>query len=139
MGGYSGGWFKWRDLMGMLNGSIRHDLRPAKNFQRQTYYGTDHVGIYMLQAMIPGNFREKTRFQVAIEVDSLTGEWLRPAAGRAASGQSDWGLLNPSRIAGAATGDLLKTLPGLFNLTSLSNITSIIKYGLKPVYMLSNV
>ena len=132
LGCASGGGFRWRAIMGMLSGTLRHDLRHARHFQGRTYRGNDHVGIFMLQALIPGNRRDETRVQVAIEVERVTNDWIRPAAGRAASGHRDWALLDPRRIAGTATSDLLRTLPGLFHLTNLNSITSIIRSGLKP-------
>ncbi len=121
----------------MLNSTFRHNLRQVKQFQGRTYLGNDHVGIYMLQALIPFSRREKTRFQVAIEVERHTNNWIRPVAARAASGHRNWSLLDPTRIAGIATTDLLRTLPGLFHMTSLSNITTIIRSGLKPGCMLT--
>ena len=89
------------------------------------------MGIYMLQAMIPMD-RAKTRFQAAIEIDYVTGQWFRPIAGRAAASHDDWALIDPTRVAGIATAGLLRTLPGLFHITSLANISQIIRSGLKP-------
>ncbi len=89
------------------------------------------MGIYMLKAMVPTD-RQKTRFQAAIEIDHRTGRWIRPVAGRAASGHADWALLDPLREAGVVTGGLLNTFPGLFHLTPLTNVSLIIKNGLKP-------
>ncbi len=113
----SGGWFLWRDLMQLLSGNGYTRCHHAECFRTRKYWGNNHVGIYMMRAMIPMD-RATTRFQVLIEIDHETGEWIRPAAGRACSGHADWALLDPARIAGNATPDLLRTLPGLFHITT---------------------
>ncbi len=117
-------------MVDLLGGNLRSYWSYAEHFKKKTF-GNDHMGMYMLQSMIadPG---QKTRFQIKVEVDYITSQWIRPRAGRAASGHDNWALLDPNRIAGVATTEALRNLPGLFHVTPMHNVANIIQHGLRP-------
>jgi hypothetical protein len=88
--------------------------------------------------MIPQGRWDKVRFQVTIEIDYKTERWIRPSDSRAASGHTNWCLLDPSRIAGAATQGLIRYCPGIFHMTKLSKVSLILRDGLMPGCRLSH-
>ncbi len=74
---------------------------------------------------------------MTIEVEHGTGKYLRPLALRSCSGQKNWKQLDPLRFAAVATPALLALLPGLFHITTIANIASIVAHGLKPGHLLT--
>ncbi len=93
----------------MLDPDAFHDCgtvcQHVFQFHNQRCIG-DHVGTYILKAFIPYSHQDKTRFQITVEIEHGTGNWLRPHALRAASGQLNWILFDPTRFAAPATDQL---------------------------------
>ncbi len=108
----------------------------ARNFHDVDHGDWGSVALFMLQSLVPARADDKTRFQVAIEVDGSSGEWIEPLALRACSGQQNIQQLDATRFAAIATPQLLAKLPGLFHITPLTNLAKIVSYGLKPGWML---
>ena len=86
----------------------------------------------MLHALIPKRRYDKTRFQITVEVDGGSDTILRPHAIRAASGHSDFDYLDPVRVASVANDALLQAVPGMFHMTTVDRVRSIIQQGLLP-------
>ena len=116
----SGGWFPWKEVCDMLtNGFTKRISYEAARFHDVPHGEWGSVAVFMLQALVPARASEKTRFQVAVDVDGETGEYIMPLALRACSGQQNLQQLDPSRFAAIATPELLAKLPGLFHITLL--------------------
>ena len=131
----SGGWFPWDLVCDMLSGHLDEayfQCYEAVRFQSVIFRGGDHMGILMLKALIPHGRYDTNRFQITVEVDGDTGEWIKPHAVRAASGHTDLDFLDPIRVASVAKEALLNTVPGMFHMTQKDRIPSIIQRGLLP-------
>ena len=122
----------------MLNyGCTNKISHEAASFHDVAHGNWGSVAVFMLQALVPARADEKTRFQLAIEADGESGEYIMPLAVRACSGQQNLQQLDPSRFAAIATPELLAKLPGLFHITLLQHVAEIVAYGLKPGRMLN--
>ena len=134
----SGGWFLWMEVSKMLcHGYKERACEEAAAFHdvEHDYHKGGSTPVFMLRALVPANAHEKTRFQLAVEINHATGRFLRPLAVRACSGQQYLKQLDPSRYAAVATKELISKLPGLFHITLQSNVAAIVAHGLKPGHL----
>ncbi len=134
----SGGWFICEDIYKMLTwepNRTKHCCHRAHEFHQVQHPSDGNVAIMVMRSLIPAGIFERTRFQLVVEVDHDTNHYLCPLAIRACSGQKNIMQLDPLRFAAVASDELIALLPGLFHLTPLSNVNSIVAGGLQPVHL----
>ena len=117
----------------------RHALtsQRAREFHSINHPRGSSVPVFVLQSLVPASAFDNVRWQLVIEVEYDTGKYLHPLAVRACSGQKNWKQLDPLRFAAVATPALISLLPGLFHITTIDNIASIVAHGLKPGHLVT--
>jgi hypothetical protein len=134
----SGGWYRWKSILDEIQNARTTsqwaiEVRAqAKEIYRTEYYSEKELSTAVYFSMFTLSEEQKVRFQSVWEQTPGNSRYLRLWAARAVASHTKMSIRDPTRFAAKASTALKGAISGIFHMTDIANIPSILKKGLTP-------